>query len=141
MHERGGCAISHSSTIRDVAAQGTNGAATSIATSDVSGRGARGRRGLGWTPPPQPKKLLSGLSQMDASWLKKSKQIMIRAGINESEMVEALNYRASPLRRCRLTQLEFGKRQPSGLLILAWTRLAEVSTEVLIDDKCHCQIE
>jgi len=27
MHERGGCAISHSSTIRDEAAQSTNGAA------------------------------------------------------------------------------------------------------------------
>jgi len=65
----------------------------------------------------------------------KLKQIRMRAGLNQSEMVRALNYTASPLRAGQISHFESGKREPNGLLLLAYARFAGVRTEVLIDDK------
>lgn len=59
----------------------------------------------------------------------------MRAGLNESEMVRALNYTASPLRASQISQFESGEREPNALLLLAYARLAGVGTEVLIDDE------
>ena len=66
---------------------------------------------------------------------KKLKQIRMRAGLSQNELAKALNYKASPLRASQISQFESGKREPHGLLLLAYARFAGVSTEVLIDDK------
>ncbi len=66
---------------------------------------------------------------------KKLKQIRTRAGLSQSEIVKALNYKASPLRASQISHFESGKTEPNGLLLLAYARFAGVSTEVLIDDK------
>jgi hypothetical protein len=50
-------------------------------------------------------------------------------------MVKALNYKASPLRAAQISQFESGRREPPLMLLLAYARLARVSTDLLIDDK------
>jgi transcriptional regulator with XRE-family HTH domain len=73
--------------------------------------------------------------RMPKNLSKKLKQIRIRAGLSEREMVRALNYRASPLSASQISHFESGKKEPNGLLLLAYARFAGVGTEVLIDDK------
>ena len=66
---------------------------------------------------------------------KKLLQIRMKLDLSQSEMVKALNYRASPLRAAQISQFETGRREPPLMLLLAYARLAGVSTDVLIDDK------
>jgi transcriptional regulator with XRE-family HTH domain len=73
---------------------------------------------------PVPKKLAKKLGQIRAN-----------LGLSQTEMVKALNYKASPLRPAQISQFETGRREPPLMLLLAYARLAEVSTDVLIDDK------
>ncbi len=72
---------------------------------------------------------------------KKLKQIRMRAGFNQSEMVRALNYKASPLRAAQISHFESGKREPRCLLVLAYARFAGVSTDELIDDKMSLRVD
>jgi transcriptional regulator with XRE-family HTH domain len=73
---------------------------------------------------PVPKKLAKKLAQIRAD-----------LGLSQTEMVKALNYKASPLRPAQISQFETGRREPSLMLLLAYARLAKVSTDVLIDDR------
>ena len=66
---------------------------------------------------------------------KKLAQIRLQLGLSQTEMVKALNYKASPLRAAQISQFESGRREPSLMLLLAYARLAGVSTDALIDDK------
>jgi transcriptional regulator with XRE-family HTH domain len=66
---------------------------------------------------------------------KKMKQIRLRLGMSQREIVEALNYTATPLRASQISQYEQGQREPTMMLVLAYARLAKVSVESLIDDK------
>jgi transcriptional regulator with XRE-family HTH domain len=66
---------------------------------------------------------------------KKLAQIRAKLGLSQAEMVKALNYKASPLRPAQISQFETGRREPPLMLLLAYARLADVSTNVLIDDK------
>ena len=66
---------------------------------------------------------------------KKLGQIRSNLGLSQTEMVKALNYKASPLRPAQISQFETGRREPPLMLLLAYARLAGVSTDVLIDDK------
>jgi transcriptional regulator with XRE-family HTH domain len=66
---------------------------------------------------------------------KKMKQIRLRLGMSQREIVEALNYTATPLRASQISQYEQGQREPTMMLVLAYARLAKVSMESLIDDK------
>lgn len=66
---------------------------------------------------------------------KKLLQIRINLGLSQTQMVKALNYKASPLRAAQISQFESGRREPPLMLLLAYARLAGVSTDVLIDDK------
>jgi transcriptional regulator with XRE-family HTH domain len=69
-------------------------------------------------------------------WLaKKLAQIRSDLGLSQTEMVKALNYKASPLRPAQISQFETGRREPPLMLLLAYAQLAGVSTDVLIDDK------
>jgi transcriptional regulator with XRE-family HTH domain len=66
---------------------------------------------------------------------KKMKQIRLRLGMSQREIVGALNYTATPLRASQISQYEQGQREPTMMLVLAYARLAKVSVERLIDDK------
>ena len=73
---------------------------------------------------PVPKKLAKKLAKIRAN-----------LGLSQTEMVKALNYKASPLRPAQISQFETGRREPPLMLLLAYARLAKVSTDILIDDK------
>jgi transcriptional regulator with XRE-family HTH domain len=66
---------------------------------------------------------------------KKLLQIRMQLGLSQSEMVTALKYKASPLRAAQISQFETGRREPPLMLLLAYAKLAGISTDVLIDDK------
>jgi len=55
---------------------------------------------------------------------KKLKQIRLKAGLSQTAMVGALNYKQSPLYPSQISQFERGERQPPLLLALAYARLA-----------------
>jgi len=73
---------------------------------------------------PVPKKLAKKLAQIRAN-----------LGLSQTEIVKALNYKASPLRPAQISQFETGRREPPLMLLLAYAKLARISTDVLIDDK------
>lgn len=58
-----------------------------------------------------------------------------KLGMSQRQLVEALNYKATPLRASQISQYENGQREPTMMLVLAYARLAKVSVECLIDDK------
>jgi transcriptional regulator with XRE-family HTH domain len=66
---------------------------------------------------------------------KKLLQIRMKLDLSQSEMVRALNYKASPLRAAQISQFETGRREPPLMLLLAYAKLGRISTDVLIDDK------
>ena len=66
---------------------------------------------------------------------KKMRQIRERLGMSQRQIVDALNYTATPLRASQISQYEQGQREPTMMLVLAYARLAKVSVESLIDDK------
>jgi transcriptional regulator with XRE-family HTH domain len=70
---------------------------------------------------------------------KKLRQIRVRAGLSQTELVAALNYKATPLRASQISTFEHGKREPPLMLLLAYARFARVSVESLIDDKVSLQ--
>jgi transcriptional regulator with XRE-family HTH domain len=61
----------------------------------------------------------------------------IRAGFNLTleQIIERLNYKDSPIYPTNISGMERGEREPPLLLLLAYARLAGVSTDVLIDDE------
>ena len=66
---------------------------------------------------------------------KKLAQIRQGLGLSQTGMVKALNYKASSLQASQISQFENGNREPTAMLLLAYARLAGISTDVLIDDK------
>jgi transcriptional regulator with XRE-family HTH domain len=68
---------------------------------------------------------------------KKLAQIRAKLGLSQTEIVKALNYKASPLRPAQISQFETGRREPPLMLLLAYARLAGISTDALIDDRVN----
>jgi transcriptional regulator with XRE-family HTH domain len=66
---------------------------------------------------------------------KKLALIRMRLGLSQTELVEALKYKATPLYPAQISNFEQGKREPPLMVLLAYARLAGVSVESLIDDK------
>lgn len=66
---------------------------------------------------------------------KKLLQIRMNLGMSQREIVKALKYHDTPLRASQISQYETGQREPTMMLVLAYARLAGISTDVLIDDK------
>ena len=66
---------------------------------------------------------------------KKMRQIREQLGMSQRQIVQALNYKDTPLRASQISQYENGQREPTMMLVLAYARLAGISTDVLIDDK------
>lgn len=73
---------------------------------------------------PMPKKLARKLAL-----------IRLRLGLSQTQLVDALNYKASPLYASQISNFEQGKREPPLMVLLAYARLADVSMECLVDDK------
>jgi transcriptional regulator with XRE-family HTH domain len=68
---------------------------------------------------------------------KKLAQIRAQLGLSQTEMVKALNYKASPLYPAQISQFESSRREPPLMVLLAYARLAGISTDDLIDDKVN----
>jgi len=66
---------------------------------------------------------------------KKMRQIRENLGMSQRQIVEALNYKDTPLRSSQISQYENGQREPTMMLVLTYARLAKVPMEVLVDDK------
>ncbi|HEY4422692.1 MAG TPA: helix-turn-helix transcriptional regulator [Pyrinomonadaceae bacterium] len=66
---------------------------------------------------------------------KKLKQIREGLGLSQRQIVDALNYKDTPLRASQISQYETGQREPTMMLVLAYARLANVPMEYLVDDK------
>jgi transcriptional regulator with XRE-family HTH domain len=66
---------------------------------------------------------------------KKLLQIRMNLGMSQREIVKALKYHDTPLRASQISQYEQGQREPTMMLVLAYARLAGISTDVLIDDR------
>ncbi len=61
-------------------------------------------------------------------------QIRSSLELTLEQMIERLGYIASPLYQTNISSMERGEREPPLLLLLAYARVAGVSTDVLIDD-------
>jgi hypothetical protein len=48
---------------------------------------------------------------------------------------EAIKYKASPLQTSQISNFEQSKKAPPAMLLTAYVRLVEISTDALIDDK------
>lgn len=68
---------------------------------------------------------------------RKLAQIRSNLGLSQTEMVRALNYKASPLYPAQISQFESGRREPPLMVLLAYAKLAGISTDDLIDDKVN----
>ena len=66
---------------------------------------------------------------------KKLRQIRAALNLTLEQMIERLDYKASPIYPTNISGMERGEREPPLLLLLAYARLAGISTDVLIDDK------
>lgn len=79
---------------------------------------------MGQSPRPRPKRLAAKL-----------RQIRALLGLTQEQMSEQLKHIESPPQPGHISEFESGRREPSLLLLLALSRLAGVSMEVLADDE------
>ena len=68
---------------------------------------------------------------------KKLAQIRANLGLSQTEMVNALHYKAFPLYPAQISQFESGRREPPLMVLLAYAKLANISTDDLIDDRVN----
>jgi transcriptional regulator with XRE-family HTH domain len=63
----------------------------------------------------------------------------IRSTLNLTleQLIERLNYKDSPIYPTNISGMERGEREPPLLLLLAYARLAGISTDMLIDDELN----
>ena len=64
---------------------------------------------------------------------KKLRQIRTGLGLTQAEMVKRLRFRG--IYQGHVSEYERGVREPPYPVLLRYARLAEISTDVLIDDK------
>jgi transcriptional regulator with XRE-family HTH domain len=67
----------------------------------------------------------------------KLKHIRLSLGLTLDQMIKRLDYKQSPLYPANVSEYESGKREPPLLLLLAYARVAGISTDVLIDDNLN----
>jgi transcriptional regulator with XRE-family HTH domain len=65
----------------------------------------------------------------------KLRQIRSAFNFTLEQIIEQLDYKDSPIYPTNISGMERGEREPPLLLLLAYARLAGVSTDVLIDDE------
>ena len=64
----------------------------------------------------------------------KLRQIRESLGLTQSEMVKALKLKET-IYRSTISSYEIGDREPPLPVILAYARIARISTDILIDDR------
>jgi transcriptional regulator with XRE-family HTH domain len=79
---------------------------------------------MGRSSRPQPKRLGEKLRQIRAV-----------LDLTLEQLIERLEYKDSPIYPTNISGMERGEREPPLLLLLAYARLAGISTDLLIDDK------
>jgi transcriptional regulator with XRE-family HTH domain len=62
-------------------------------------------------------------------------QIRMALELSQTGIVQSLGYEESPLHPAQISNFEQGKREPPLQLLLAYARLANISLEILADDK------
>lgn len=60
--------------------------------------------------------------------------IRVSLGLSQNELIRRLNFKDLELVQGTISTYELGKREPSLPLLLAYARLAGISTDALIDD-------
>jgi transcriptional regulator with XRE-family HTH domain len=65
----------------------------------------------------------------------KLRQIRASLGLTLEQIIERLNYKDSPLYPTNISGMERGEREPPLTLLLAYARLVNISTDILIDDE------
>lgn len=78
---------------------------------------------MGKAQRPKPKRLAEKLLQ-----------IRLNLGLSQNELIKRLDFDELELVQGTISTYELGKREPSLPLLLAYARLAGISTDVLIDD-------
>ena len=73
---------------------------------------------------PQPRHLASKL-----------RTIRMKLGKSQQEMAEIVGQKLSPVYPGHISEFEAGRREPSLLVLLKYSRAAGVTVEALIDDK------
>lgn len=66
---------------------------------------------------------------------KKLKRIRVELAIGQAEMARLLDHGPSPPDGALVSRFERGEREPNLFVIVAYARLAKISTDVLIDDQ------
>lgn len=61
-------------------------------------------------------------------------QIRISMGLSQNQLIEALDLK-EVLYQSNISSYENGEREPPLPVILAYAKLAEISTDILIDDR------
>jgi transcriptional regulator with XRE-family HTH domain len=64
----------------------------------------------------------------------KLRQIRASLDLTLEQMIERLGYKDSPIYPTNISGMERGEREPPLTLLLAYARLVNISTDVLIDD-------
>lgn len=64
-------------------------------------------------------------------------QIRLSLGLSQNELIKRLNFSELELVQGTISTYELGKREPSLPLLLAYARIAGISTDVLIDDELN----
>jgi transcriptional regulator with XRE-family HTH domain len=62
-------------------------------------------------------------------------------GLTLEQMIDRLGYKDSPIYPTNISGMERGEREPPLTLLLAYARLAGISTDVLIDDKIDLPVK
>jgi transcriptional regulator with XRE-family HTH domain len=65
----------------------------------------------------------------------KLRQIRASLGLTLEQIIERLDYKDSPLYPTNISGMERGEREPPLTLLLAYARLVNITTDILIDDE------
>lgn len=71
----------------------------------------------------------------------KLKAIRENLGLTHAQMLAKLDCPTEKLHRASISRFETGAREPSLLILLRYARLANISTDVLIDDEMNLPFE
>ena len=66
---------------------------------------------------------------------RKLKQIRLSLGLTQAEMAEKVKAKGEAVYAASVSQYERGLREPSLLVLLRYSRLSEVTMEMLVDDQ------
>lgn len=70
----------------------------------------------------------------------KLRHIRVSRNLSQNELIEKMGFKGVILQG-NISQYELGRREPPLPVLLAYGRLAKVSVDILIDDKCSINSE